>query len=426
MNITIGRSRPLVGEFQVPGDKSVSHRALMLSALADGTSEILGLLEADDTESTAHCLQQLGVKINRKGLATLVEGRGLSGLSQPKEDLDAGNSGTTMRLLSGILAGQPFRSTLTGDDSLRKRPMNRVIEPLSRMGAKLEASTSGTPPVTIHGKKPLQPIEYQLPVPSAQVKSAIILAGLFADGTTRVIEPVLSRDHTERMLGLDIGTGKRGRSIRVGGGMAIPPRQYRVPGDISSAMFLICAALLVPKSEIFIRNAGLNPTRTRALDLLGSVGAKIRIEGVEEISGEPYGTVSAAFSHLKGEVRIDPSTIPLVIDEIPVLAATLAVAGCAFEVRGAGELRHKESDRISAIVRNLREMSVAVEEYPDGFAFESKKAVIPAVVETSGDHRIAMAFAVAGMALDGGMAIPDHEVASISFPGFWDSIRRFQ
>lgn len=304
--------------------------------------------------------------------------------------------------------------------------MNRVIEPLSRMGAKLEASTSGTPPVTIHGKRPLQPIEYQLPVPSAQVKSAIILAGLFADGTTRVIEPVLSRDHTERMLGLDIGTGKRGRSILIGGGMAIPPRQYRVPGDISSAMFLICAALLVPKSEIFIRNAGLNPTRTRALDLLGSVGAKIRIEGVEEISGEPYGTISASFSHLKGEVRIDASTIPLVIDEIPVLAATLAVAECAFEVRGAGELRHKESDRISAIVRNLREMSVAVEEYPDGFAFESKKAVIPAVVETSGDHRIAMAFAVAGMALDGGMAIPDPEVASISFPGFWESIRRFQ
>ncbi len=426
MKITIGRSRPLLGEFQVPGDKSISHRALMLSAIANGTSEISGLLDAHDTQSTVRCLQQLGVRINRKSSATVVEGRGPYGLIQSQEMLDAGNSGTTMRLLSGILAGQPFSSGLSGDDSLKKRPMNRLIEPLTRMGARMEATGSGTPPVTIHGKKPLQPIEYILPVPSAQVKSAVILAGLFAAGTTTVIEPVLSRDHTERMLGLTSGVDGRGRLISVTGERTISPRRYHVPGDISSAMFLICASLIVPKSEIVLRNVGLNPTRTRALDLLGSVGAKIRIEGVEEISGEPYGTISAQHSQLEGGVRIDSSAVPLVIDEIPVLAVTLAVAGCSFEVRGAGELRHKESDRISAIGRNLREMGVIVEEYSDGFAFQSKKDVISAAVETSGDHRIAMAFAVAGMALNGGMTIPDPEVASISYPGFWETIKRFQ
>jgi 3-phosphoshikimate 1-carboxyvinyltransferase len=342
---------------------------------------------------------------------------------QANGELDAGNSGTTLRLMSGILAGQPFDSRMTGDDSLRKRPMSRVMEPLTQMGAILEPSSSG---ITIHGKKPLKAIDYILPLPSAQVKSAVLLAGLLAEGTTTVIEPIPSRDHTERMLGLVPEIRIDGRSHRVKGGMAIPGREYFVPGDVSSAIFFICAALLVPKSEILLRNVGLNPTRTKALDLLRSVGARIHVDELNEMSGEPYGTISVSTSELRGAVTIDAAVIPLVIDEIPALAATLAVAGCSFEVRGARELRHKESDRISSVVRNLQAVGVECEEYPDGFAFQSKKAVISAAIQTSGDHRIAMAFGVAGMALKGGMNIPDAEVASVSFPGFWECINRFQ
>lgn len=426
MNITIHQSRPLTGEFHIPGDKSVSHRALMLSALAKGTSEIHGLLEADDTGSTIRCLRSLGITVEQTGPITRIVGRGLHGLKQPTEDLDAGNSGTTIRLLSGILAGQPFDSRLTGDDSLKRRPMNRVIDPLTKMGAILEAGNSGTPPVLIRGKMPLKAIEYVLPIPSAQVKSAVVLAGLLAEGTTTVVEPVISRDHTERMLGLAAEIRSDGRSYRVQGGMMISPREYYIPGDVSSALFFICAALLVPGSEIVLRNVGLNPTRTKALDLLRSVGARIRVSDLNEMSGEPYGSISVSSSELHGGVTIDGATVPLVIDEIPALAATLAVAGCNFEVRGARELRHKESDRILSLIRNLRAVGVQCDEYPDGFAFQSKKAVIPAAIQTSGDHRIAMAFAVAGMAVRGGMIIPDAEVASVSFPGFWKSINRFQ
>ena len=426
MNVTIHHSRPLIGEFQAPGDKSVSHRALMLSALANGSSEIHNLLDAQDTHSTLRCLQDLGIKIRREGSLTIVDGRGLYGLTEAMGDLDAGNSGTTIRLLSGILAGQPFTSRLTGDDSLRKRPMNRVIEPLTMMGAVLDASASGTPPVAIHGKKPLRAIEYRLPFPSAQVKSAVLLAGMYADGTTAVVEPIPSRDHTERMLGLIPEKGARDRTLRLRGGVSIPPRLYEVPGDFSSAIFFICAALLVPHSKIVLRNVGLNPTRTKALDLLMSVGGRIRIEGHNEAAGEPYGTISATFSRLEGSIVIDPATLPLVIDEIPVLAATMAAAGCSFEVRGANELRHKESDRISAIVRNLQAMGVTTVEYPDGFAFESKNDVLGATIQTLGDHRIAMAFGVAGMALKGEMTIRDAEVASVSFPDFWKSVNQFQ
>lgn len=426
MTITIHRSRPLHGEFKIPGDKSISHRALMISALSNGTSEIRGLLESADISSTLQCLRDLGIEILQKGSLTLVHGRGLFGLTKPSKQLNAGNSGTTIRLLSGILTGQSFDSSLTGDDSLRKRPMGRVIEPLTQMGAILEASPSGTPPVIIRGKRPLRAIAYQLPIPSAQVKSAILFAGLFADGTTSVIEPLQSRDHTERMLGLSGEPGGVGRITRVQGGMVIQPAEYVVPGDFSSALFMVCAALLVPGSDIVLRNVGLNPTRTRALDILKAVGARIVVEDRSEKSGEPFGTIRARFSELSGSVVLDPGDIPMVIDEIPVLAAVLSVGGCSFSVNGGTDLRHKESDRISAIVRNLQSMGVPAAEKADGFAFESKKTVFPTAVQTSGDHRIAMAFAVAGMALDGSTTIPDAEIASVSFPDFWEHVNRFQ
>ena len=426
MTITIHRSRPFLGEFRIPGDKSISHRALMLAAISDGTSEIRGLLASEDIESTIGCLRDLGIVVNRSDTVTLVGGRGLYGLGKPRRPLNAGNSGTTIRLLSGILAGQPFESSLTGDDSLSKRPMGRVIEPLTRMGAVIMATPSGTPPLTLHGKRPLRAIEYQLPIPSAQVKSAILFAGLLADGTTTVIEPIPSRDHTERMLGLVPEPDGRGRAIRVKGGMTLRAGQYLVPGDFSSALFLVCAALLVPGSDIVLRNVGLNPSRTKALDILTSVGAQILIEDQREMSGEPYGTIHARFSQLEGSIIIDPQSVPLVIDEIPVLAVTLALGACSLIVSGGADLRHKESDRISAIVRNLQSMGVPAQESPDGFAFESKKTVFPTAIQTMGDHRIAMAFGIAGMALDGEMKIPDAEIASVSFPGFWEHITRFQ
>lgn len=425
MTITVGQSKPITGRFFVPGDKSISHRALLISAIADGTSEIVNLLSSHDTQSTIHCLRKLGVEIRLESDRAFVGGKGLYSLRQPSSALNARNSGTTIRLLAGILAGQPFRSLVTGDDSLRQRPMQRIMDPLRMMGASLEGSPRATPPLTIVGKKPLTPIRYKLPVASAQVKSSILFAGLFADGVTAVIEEIPTRDHTERILGIT-QTRSKPNVLEIVGGKAPSARQYSVPGDFSSALFLVCAALLVPGSSITLPNVGLNSTRTKAFDLLLRLGANIRIVEAADHSGEPTGTVLAGFSPLQGSVSLDGTTIPLLLDEIPVLAATLAAARCGLQLRGAGELRKKESDRISLLTRNLRSLGIPVEEYPDGFAFESKKDLLPSKIDTGFDHRIAMAFAVSGLASKGRTTIPGAEVASVSFPGFWDILKRFQ
>lgn len=426
MDQLVRKSRPLKGEIRIPGDKSISHRALMISALASGESEIRGFLGAGDTGSTAECLKSLGVQITTRNDTALVRGEGLHGLRKAANPLDAGNSGTTMRIMAGMLSGQPFESILSGDQYLLRRPMKRVIDPLSEMGARIQASPQFTPPLHILGRVPLRPIEYKLPIPSAQVKSAILLAGLYADGTSSVIESQPSRDHTERLLGLPAETRDGLRRISITGGMRIAPLKLEIPGDISSAAFFVVAALLVHGSEIVLRNIGLNDTRKGVLDILKSAGGDIEILDQRWSGGEPLGDIRVKASVLRGTIELSGSLIPLVIDEIPVLAIASAVSGGVFVLTGASELRGKESDRISQMVKNLRALGLDVDEYADGFAFEAKKKLHSTRIESSGDHRIAMAFGTAALALDGEMKVTDAESAAISFPDFWNSLLKFQ
>ena len=424
MTITTHKSKPLRGVVPIPGDKSISHRALFASAMGDGTSRIDGWLEAGDTLSTLKCLQDLGVDAEKEGNVLVIQGNPSRRFQQPSRPLDAGNSGTTMRLLSGILAGQPFRSVIGGDSSLSRRPMQRIIEPLTRMGANIQAGPDSTAPLSIVGKNPLHAMVYELPLASAQVKSAVLLAGLFADGETTVIEPWQTRDHTERILGLSSVNAGVVRQISVNPSLKIPAREYVIPTDVSSALFILGAALLITGSEIVLRNVGLNPTRTAAIDLLKELGARISTSEIRNSGGEPYGTIHARSSELAGECVINAPSVPLLIDEIPILAVISACAGIPFRIRGAAELRAKESDRISLMVRNLRSMNIEAEEYEDGFAFQGKNIVLPASIETGGDHRIAMAFGVAGCIVGGSMMIPKAESAEISFPGFWNILLR--
>lgn len=426
MNIKISTAKSLHGTVTLPGDKSVSHRALMIAALAEGESEIRGFLDAADPLSTLTCLQGLGIHIERVSDALRVHGRGLHSLRPPTADLDAGNSGTTIRLLSGILAGQPFKTVITGDASLRLRPMKRIIEPLNRMGARIEASPEYTAPLTIDGVYPLRSIKYPMEKPSAQVKSSVLLAGLFGDGTTEVTERTRTRDHTERMLGLHVVRTNDGYSTSVTGGRRIAAQSYQIPGDISSAAFLIAAATLVPGSEVRLSGVGLNPTRTRILDLFRSLGASVVTTSERTIAGEPIGDLIVKSSQMHGEVNLDAQDVAELIDEIPIVATTLALAGVSLTVRGGGDLRNKESDRIHAVVANLRDLGLEVEEYPDGFAFQSKKTLIPAVCNSYSDHRIAMAFGVAGLVLNGETVISNAECVDISFPTFWSLLERLQ
>jgi 3-phosphoshikimate 1-carboxyvinyltransferase len=423
MNTTVSKSNGLVGTVTVPGDKSISHRALMISALADGMSEILGYLDAADPRSTLHCLQALGTDIRVDGSVITVHGRGLHGLRAPSQILDAGNSGTTIRLLTGILAGQSFSSTITGDDSLRQRPMKRIIEPLSRMGARIRGSENQTAPLTVEGLSPLRAMDYRMQISSAQVKSAILLAGLFADGITRISEPTQTRDHTERMLGLK--PLKLGDSVvvEVAGGTKVPAQQFQVPGDVSSAAFLISAALMVPCSELRILNVGLNPTRTRIIEFFRSVGGSVETIRETTVAGEPIGDLLVKSSELHGAVELQGKQVAELIDEIPIVAVTLALSGCNLAVRGAADLRNKESDRIHSLVTNLRKLGVDVEEYPDGFAFQAKNVLIAAECDSFADHRIAMAFGVAGLLLNGQTTITQSECVDISFPSFWELLR---
>lgn len=409
--------RALQGSVRVPGDKSVSHRALMLGALADGVSHIRGFLEGEDTRATAAVLQQLGVRIETPADGERrVHGVGLHGLRGTTERLDCGNAGTGMRLLAGLLAGQAFDSTLIGDESLSKRPMRRVTDPLALMGARID-SQEGLPPLHVHGKQSLHGIQYTLPVASAQVKSALLLAGLYAQGDTEVIEPHPTRDYTERMLAafgwpIDFAPGR----ARLSGGHALRATDVDVPADFSSAAFFLVAASIVPGSELRLPSVGLNPRRTGLLHALRLMGADIRIENERESGGEPVGDLVVRHAPLHG-IELPEALVPDMIDEFPVLFVAAAAAKGRTVVRGAAELRVKESDRLAAMATGLRALGVAVDEAPDGAAIDGG-AMSGGTIESHGDHRIAMSFAVAGLIAGGPVRINDCNNVATSFPGF--------
>lgn len=424
MGVEIATGRPLKGELTVPADKSISHRAVLLGAIARGDSEMRNLLKAADVDSSISCIRALGVEIRSAGDVLVIAGRGLEGLIAPAGPLNCGNSGTTMRLLAGILATQDFDSLLLGDESLSRRPMRRIIEPLLRMGAQISGqSGTDTAPLKIHGGR-LQGIEYELPVASAQVKSAVLLAGLGAEGKTTVIEKEPSRDHTERMLkamGARISCSGQRISIEKS---ELNPQSWLVPGDVSSAAFFMVAAAIKKGSEILLRDVGVNPTRTGIIEALIQMGAVIKMENLREIGGEPVADLLVSAGPLR-PITVKGSIIPRIIDEIPVLAVAMAVAEGTSEVRDAGELRAKESDRITMICRNLAALGVSIEEYPDGFAVHGT-GCIPGgkTVASGGDHRIAMASAVAGLVAREPVKIEGFDCVHISYPDFLKDLEK--
>jgi len=412
-------ARAVRGRIQVPGDKSISHRYALLAALADGRSTIANYAPGADCQSTLSCLADLDVVIERSGPARLVSitGRGLGGLLASSTPLDCGNSGTTMRLLTGVLAAHPFATTLTGDASLSGRPMRRLMAPLRDMGAIFEAAPGDRPPITVHGSR-LRPLHYRPDVPSAQVKSAVLLAGLHADGVTAVTESAATRDHTERALeAFGVTTSVEGRTVSLIGGQRLSARDLRVPGDISSAAFPAVAAAALAGSDVTIEGVGLNPSRTAILDLLRRFGAVVEAQVDRRRDGEPVGWVRVRHGGLQ-YVEVRPEEVPEVIDELPVLAA-LATFGGGIDVRGAAELRVKESDRISALVGGLRAMGADADERPDGFVIRPRSPLAGGSVDAHGDHRLAMAFAIAALGATGPTRIAGGEVVSVSYPSFF-------
>ena len=393
----------------------------MLAAIADGPSTIHGYSTGADCESTLSCLRGLGVGVTTTpgpfGRQVRIEGRGIRGLTAPAGTLDAGNSGSTMRMLAGILAAHPFSTTLTGDGSLRKRPMRRIITPLERMGAVLD-SVEGRRPITIHGTTALHAIDFAPDVASAQVKSAVLFAGLHAAGTTRVREPIATRDHSERALAtFGIPVQRDGADVSITGGGRLQGQTLTVPGDISSAAFWMAAGAALPGSEVIIEGVGLNPTRTGIIDLLRRMGADVQVEGEIDLPGEPTGTVIVRHGPLRRAV-ISPDEVPGVIDELPVLGA-LAACGGELQVSGAQELRHKESDRISAFADGLRAMGGHIEEAHDGFVVRGDRRLSGGEVDARHDHRLAMAFAIAALSASGPTAVHDAGAAAVSYPEFF-------
>lgn len=426
---TIHPAKYLTGGVELPGDKSISHRYAMLAGLAEGTSELRHFSAAADCQSTLECMSALGAEVKIEKDLVKVTGRGPWGLKSSWRALDAGNSGTTMRLLAGILAGQEFSSKLTGDESLQKRPMKRVIAPLREMGAEIRGRDDNFAPLEIRGAN-LRAIDFKMSMASAQVKSAVLLAGLFAEGETSVTEPARTRDHTELALE-EFGASieKHGRTIKVhglghgNGSGKLAAKSLDVPGDLSSAVFFIAAASLLPDSNILIHNVGLNPTRTAILDLFVSMGASIHVLGLKSTQGEIIGDLAVKGASLKGGV-IAGEQIPLVIDELPMLAALGPFTEEGIEISDAAELRVKESDRIAALAENLRRMGATVEERPDGLKVAGRRAgkLRGAEIEPRGDHRIAMAFAVAGLAAESNTVIRDADCAAVSFPTFFQEL----
>ncbi len=422
--MNIQRSNGLKGEVKIPGDKSISHRAVMLGALAKGTTKITDFLQGADCLSTMECFRRMGIQIQNTSGEVLVHGQGLHGLAAPSDLLNVGNSGTTIRLLSGILAPQPFSATLTGDASIQKRPMKRVMEPLSQMGAKIESlSGNGCAPLRISGT-PLKGIHYKTPVASAQVKSCILFAGMYADGATTVTEPVLSRDHSERMLEhFGARLTREGTAVTIQPEPQLAAREIPVPGDISSAAYFIAAAALVPHSEILIRNVGINPTRSGMLEVCRAMDADIQYLNERDDSGEPTADLLVRSSSLKGTV-IEGAIIPALIDELPVLAVMAAFAKGETIIRNAEELKVKESDRIAVMVENLSAMGADITGTPDGMIIRGGPALHGAEIHTYKDHRIAMSFAVAALAAEGTTHIEDADCVNISYPDFYGDLQR--
>jgi 3-phosphoshikimate 1-carboxyvinyltransferase len=426
MTEQISPARAIHGSVSLPGDKSISHRYAMLTSIAEGSSKIYNYSTGADCQSTLSCMQALGIQhefLEEEGRRVLVvHGKGMRGLQAPRQRLDAGNSGSTIRMLSGILAAQDFSTEIAGDDSLAKRPMKRVINPLTEMGARIEARDGQYPPLTIHGS-PLHGIEYQPPVASAQVKSCVLLAGLYASGETIVREPITTRDHTEialRELGAELQLEPR--VARLQGGAQLTGKNLFVPGDLSSAAFFIVAALLASEGELLATNVGLNPTRTALLDLLRGMGASIKVLHIEQANGELIGNLQIKPSRMKGGV-IEGAMTAAVIDEIPILCILGAVSQQGLTVRDASELRVKETDRIETVAENLRRMNIEVTTTEDGLQIPGKQRFRAAELDSHGDHRIAMAFSVAALLADGPSTILEADAASVSFPEFYNILR---
>ncbi len=421
MDITLKKAKNIKGDITVSADKSISHRTLILASLAQGESRIRNILQAEDINSTFRCMTQLGIDIKQQDDFLVANGKGLHGLKEPEAVLDCGNSGTTMRLLSGLLSGQDFFAVLTGDDSLSRRPMSRVIEPLQLMGAEIIGRAGNKyPPLAINGKS-LKGISYIPDVASAQVKSAILLAGLTAKGDTLIREKIPTRDHSERMLaamGADLSIDEG--EIKLVPGRELSAQDFLVPGDISSAAFLLVLASIVPGSELFIRDVGINPTRDGILAVLEGMGASFKIENQRVFGGEVVADILVRSADLKG-ITIEGKMIPRLIDELPVLAVAMAAAQGTSVVKNAEELRVKETDRIRAIVEELAGLGVQIKENTDGFSVTGSRELFKGgIVNSRGDHRIAMSLAVAAQICEGETTIRNAEAVNISFPEFWN------
>ena len=418
---TVTPTRRLHGRIRVPGDKSISHRYALLAALSQGRSELRNYAPGADCRSTLSCLATLGVEVSASGDTITLMGRGLGSFRSPSGPLDAGNSGTTMRMLAGVLAGQPFDSQLMGDDSLSRRPMRRVIEPLSRMGAAIDA-VDGHAPLTVHGR-PLAPIHYTQPVPSAQVKSAILLAGLHTVGTTSVTEPARTRDHTERALAaFGVTAHTEGLTTSIRGRQTGTAQSLLVPGDFSSAAFWMVAAASLPGSEVTIEDVGLNPTRIALVEVLRRFGANVDLRATSQAAGEPIGTIIVTGDRT-GSVHITSHEVPALIDELPAIAALAAHSG-EVRVDGAEELRVKESDRIAALVAGFRALGIHCDERRDGFTIHGSGAPRGGVADAAGDHRLAMAFAIAALAAEAPSRIEGADVVAVSYPEFFATLDR--
>ncbi|RMG05617.1 MAG: 3-phosphoshikimate 1-carboxyvinyltransferase [Nitrospirae bacterium] len=424
MESVVSPAGSLRGEIAPPPDKSISHRAVMFASIAKGESRIKNLLKAADPISTMNAFRALGVEITESAEEVIIVGKGLYGLREPDDVIDCGNSGTTIRLITGLLAGQPFYTTLTGDASLRKRPMGRIIEPLKKMGGRIMARADDTlAPVSIRGGG-LKGIHHVSRVASAQVKSSIVLAGLCAEGDTLIEEPQRSRDHTERMLismGADLNV--EGLTVRVRGGRELEPFDITVPGDFSSAAFFIAGALIIPNSEITIKDTGINPTRTGLLEAIHLMGGDLNVTEEREVSGELVGNLHARYTKgLKG-IELPAELVPAMIDEFPVFSVIATQAEGETIIRGASELRVKESDRIATVVGELRKMGAEIEELPDGMVINGPTRLKGGRVLSHGDHRLAMSLAVAGLVAEGETVIEGTEAVDISFPGFFELLQ---
>lgn len=419
---TITPIRSIKGDVFVPGDKSISHRALLLSSLAEGDSRITGLSSAQDVRSTWQCLEDLGINIEEQDDVVIVHGRGKYGFQRSSIILDAGNSGTTLRLLAGVLAAQPFVTTITGDASLRNRPMRRIIEPLEMMGAQI-SHRDNKAPLTIHGSS-LRAIDYASTMSSAQVKSCVLLAGLYAKGTTRVTEPNLSRDHTERMFAnFGVTAYTSGSCAVVQGPAELWACDLQVPGDISSAAFFMVAACILREGDLLIHNIGTNPSRLGIYEALAAMGAHIQMTESHLVNNEPRASFMVKSSHLHS-ATFAGSMIPRIIDEIPILAVAATQAEGTTIIRDASELRIKETDRLQAISANLQNMGAEVKEEKDGLVINGPTKLRGAIVDSYGDHRIAMAFAIAGLVADGETTIKGAECVDISFPHFFKVLKK--